>query len=73
MATSTTAASAIADSLASSAAGPKTIAVQGMGQSSEHPIPDQIAAVKFLTPLTTRQRVGGGIKFTKATAGGAVS
>ena len=61
----------LAESVASSADGPKAIAVAGMGSSEEHNLKDQIAAAKFMPPAATRRRVGAGIKFTKATAGGA--
>ena len=60
------------DGLASSAAGPKRVAVEGMGASEEHGLADQIKMAKFLPPGTTRKRIGGGIKFSKAVAGGAV-
>ena len=60
------------DALANSAAGPRTIGVQGMGQSEEHNLTDQIKAAKFLPPGNIRRRVGGGIKFNKMRAGGAV-
>ena len=63
----------LADSVATSAAGPKVVSVVGLGHSEEHSLPDQIAAAKFRPPTSTRSRVGGGIKFTKATAGGAVT
>lgn len=62
----------LSDSVATSAAGPKTVAVAGMGQSEEHPLPDQIQAAKFKPLPSTQKKVGGGIRFTKATAGGAV-
>lgn len=62
----------LADSIAASAAGPKHIAVEGMGQSSEHSLTEQIAAAKFLPPSRVSRRVGGGIRFNKARAGGAL-
>jgi hypothetical protein len=55
-----------------SASGPKVIHVAGMGSSEDHSLADQIKAAKFLTSSTVARRVGGGIRFTKATAGGAV-
>jgi hypothetical protein len=61
----------LADTTADSAAGPKRVRVDGMGESEEHPLDEQVAAAKFLPPAAIRARVGGGIKFTKATAGGA--
>ena len=62
----------LSDSVASSAAGPKMVSVAGMGTSEEHPLMDQIAAAKFKPLPATARRVGGGIRFTKATSGGAV-
>jgi hypothetical protein len=62
----------LSDSVATSAAGPKMIRVEGMGQSEEHPLTDQIAAAKFKPLNATQKRVGAGIRFTKATAGGAL-
>ena len=62
----------LADAVAASANGPKVIAVTGMGSSEEYPLADQIAAAKFRPSTATRSRIGGGIKFTKATAGGPV-
>lgn len=62
----------LSDAVAESAAGPKVIVVAGMGSSEEHPLPDQIAAAKFRPNTTTQRRVGAGIRFTKASAGGAV-
>lgn len=61
-----------ADSVASSASGPKRVSVEGMGGSEEHPLGEQIKAAKFRPSSGLRSLVGGGIKFTKATAGGAV-
>ena len=61
----------LSESVASSAAGPKKIFVEGMGSSEEHTLPEQIAAAKFKPLATTRRRVGGGIRFTQATPGGA--
>lgn len=61
----------LSDSVATSAAGPKRVRVEGMGESEEHPLLDQIAAAKFRPLTATRQRVGAGIRFTQATAGGA--
>jgi hypothetical protein len=60
------------DQIANSAAGPLKVEVQGMGRSEEHPLPDQIAAAKFTGTAANRKKVGGGMKFTKASAGGAV-
>ena len=62
----------LADAVAASADGPKIVTVAGMGSSEEFPLADQIAGAKFRPPVAVRSRVGGGIKFTKATAGGAV-
>ena len=62
----------LADAVAESANGPKRVAVAGMGDSEEHALRDQIAAAKFMPGRATRRRVGAGIRFTKATAGGAV-
>ena len=62
----------LSDAVATSADGPKMVSVAGMGTSEEHPLKDQIAAAKFRPNAATHQRVGGGIRFTKATAGGAV-
>jgi hypothetical protein len=62
----------LADAVAASANGPKAIAVTGMGSSEEYPMADKIAAAKFRPPTVIRSRVGGGAKFTKATAGGPV-
>ena len=61
-----------ADDVATSAAGPRAVSVQGMGSSEEHNLKDQIAAAKFTPSSTVRKRVGAGIRFVKATAGGAV-
>jgi hypothetical protein len=63
---------AITESIATSAVGPKRIRVDGMGESEEHGVEDQIAAAKYLPPAAVRRRVGKGIKFTKASAGGTV-
>jgi len=60
------------EAIANSANGPRSVDVQGMGRSEEHSLSDQIKAAKFLPPSSVRKRVGGGMKFTKATAGGAV-
>jgi hypothetical protein len=60
------------DAVANSADGPRTIGVQGMGQSEEFPLTDKIAAAKFLPPGNIRRRTGGGMKFSKMQAGGAV-
>ncbi len=60
------------EAMANSANGPRSVDVQGMGRSEDHPLADQIKAAKFLPPGNVRRRVGGGIKFAKATAGGAV-
>lgn len=62
----------LTDAVATSAAGPRSVSVQGMGASEEHNLKDQIAAAKFAPSSTTRRRVGAGIRFLKATAGGAV-
>ena len=62
----------LADAVANSAQGPQEVSVAGMGASREFPLKDQIAAAKFMPTAATRRRVGGGIRFTKATAGGAV-
>ncbi len=62
----------LSESVANSAQGPKRIHVEGMGESEEHPLADQIAAAKFKPLSTTQRRVGAGIRFTKASAGGAV-
>jgi hypothetical protein len=62
----------LADAVATSANGPKSVTVEGMGSSTEHDPKNLIAAAKFRPPVATRSRVGGGIKFTKASAGGAV-
>ena len=62
----------LTEKLAKSAAGPRQVTVQGMGSSEEHSLTDQIAAAKFLGTTRTAKRVGGGIRFSKATAGGAV-
>jgi hypothetical protein len=61
----------LSESVAASASGPKRVRVDGMGESEEHPLPDQIAAAKFMPLSATRKRVGAGIRFTVATAGGA--
>ena len=58
--------------VADSASGPRSVRIDGMGASEEHPLKDQIAAAKFMPPAAARRRVGGGMRFTKATAGGAV-
>ena len=60
------------ESVANSADGPAEVAVAGMGMSREQRLDHKIQAAKFLPPVRTRSRVGGGIKFTKASAGGAV-
>jgi hypothetical protein len=62
----------LSESVATSAAGPKRVRVEGMGESEEHPLTDQIAAAKFKPLNATQARVGAGIRFVKATAGGAV-
>jgi hypothetical protein len=61
----------LSDTVASTAQGPKRVSVAGMGDSEEFPLSDKIAAAKFMPNATVRARVGAGIKFTKATAGGA--
>ena len=61
----------LSDSVAQAAQTPKVIAVAGMGSSEDHPLPDQIAAAKFMPLSATRKRVGAGIKFNIARAGGA--
>ena len=71
MATDPSSETTLADSIAASASGPKHIAVEGMGQSSEHSLTDQIAAAKFLPPSRVRSRIGGGIRFGKMANGGA--
>ena len=60
------------EALEKSATGPKTVSVAGMGTAEEHPLKDQIAAAKFLGSPRTARRVGGGIRFNKAEAGGAL-
>ena len=62
----------VAEALESSAKGPRQVTVAGMGSSEEHWLTDQIAAAKFLAPTATKKRVGAGIRFTKATAGGSM-
>lgn len=62
----------IPTAISTSASGPMKIGVEGMGYSQEHPLKDQIAAAKFAPPASVRSRVGKGIKFTKASAGGGV-
>lgn len=61
----------ISDSIVTSATGPKRVRVEGMGESEEHSLPDQIAAAKFRPPAAIRSRVGAGIKVTQMTPGGA--
>ena len=60
------------DAVANSANGPRSIRVEGMGGSDDHPLGDQIKAAKFLPPGNIRRRVGAGMKFSKGLAGGAV-
>lgn len=62
----------LADSVVTSANGPRAVSVAGMGSSEEHSLPDQIAAAKFRPLNATRKRVGAGIRFGKFIAGGAV-
>lgn len=46
------------DAIAESAAGPKIVRVDGMGQSEEHALPEQIAAARYLA----NARAAGGAK-----------
>jgi hypothetical protein len=60
------------DALANSAASPRAGTVQGMGSFEDHPLTDQRDIAKFLPPGNARRRVGGGMRFAKGVAGGAV-
>jgi hypothetical protein len=62
----------LSDAVATSAQGPQEIAVAGMGQTREHDLDKLIDAAKFKPNSTIQRRVGGGIRFTKATNPGAL-
>lgn len=62
----------VKQNLISSASGPKVVTVAGMGSSEEHSLSEQIALAKFLSSSPATKRPGGGIRFSKASAGGAV-
>ena len=59
--------------LETSVAGPKKVAVQGMGLAEEHPLPDQIAAINRIQAGRTRCHGTAGIKFFSLTPPGANS
>jgi hypothetical protein len=52
------------------AAGPQQ-ASGDQGSMTQHPLPDQIAAAKFLGQTTAAKRSDRGIRFTKLRPGGA--
>ena len=61
-----------AEVLAAALQKPQEVSVQGMGASREHPLRDQIAALKAMPPASVRSAVGGGIRFARGRNGGAV-
>ena len=52
------------------AQGPQEVTTAGMGHSKEHDLDKLIMAAKFNAPATTKQRVGGGMRFVQGTPGG---
>ena len=61
-----------AAAIASSADGPKRIRVEGMGESEEHLLPDQIAAAKFAENRRAAPGSSGfGLRFVKLNPPGA--
>lgn len=62
----------LSDAVATAAQGPQEVAVAGMGMHRQHDLKSLIAAAKFVPTDALKKRVGAGIRFTKATAGGAV-
>jgi hypothetical protein len=62
----------LAETIATSASGPKSVSVEGMGSSTEHNLNDLIKADKYLAAKAAQKRVGGGIRFNKMSSGGAV-
>jgi len=59
------------EQIAENAAAPKTVTVDGF-TAEQHPIPDQIAAVKFAATAANARRGRSGIRFIKFIPPGAV-
>lgn len=58
-------------SIQDSAAGPASISIDGQS-TSEHPLPDQIAADKYVRATNAFKKAGSGILFQKLRPHGAV-
>ena len=61
----------LANQIAESAAGPETIQIDRQ-VSTEHPLPDQIAAAKFILAQGAKGKAGAGVTFQKLVPHGAV-
>ena len=62
----------LADTVTNAAQAPSEISVAGMGFTKEQPLRDIVEAAKFNPSTAVKTRVGGGMRFTVATAGGPV-
>ena len=61
----------LTEPIVESAAGPKDISIDG-NQTSEHPLPDQIAAVNHVAAERAKRKPGFGISFQKIVPHGSV-
>lgn len=63
----------LSESIAESAAGPKRVRVDGMGESEDHPLTEQIAAQKHVANARAANGANGfGLRFVKMNPPGAV-
>ena len=62
----------LTDAVRDAAQQPQEVQVAGMGMDKSQRLKDIVEAAKFLAPAATRKRIGGGMRFNKAVAGGAV-